>query len=62
LFSGYVLDKEFLHSLAQLDIIYSWNILRHTGNQVLASSKVDKYVNSDRILFMALYNFQKACK
>lgn len=55
---GSVLDSEFLSSLGQFDIVYSWGVLHHTGNMWQALENVFPLVASDGKLFIALYNDQ----
>lgn len=55
---GSVLDKAYLSSLGQFDIVYSWGVLHHTGNMWSALNNVDSCVRSGGLLYVALYNHQ----
>ena len=55
---GSVLDSEFLSSLGQFDIVYSWGVLHHTGNMWQALQNVIPSVAIEGRLFIALYNDQ----
>ena len=51
-----VLDRDFLKSLGQFDIVYSWGVLHHTGHMWDALANVEPLVKPDGRLFIALYN------
>lgn len=51
-----VLDGEFMKSLGQYDIVYSWGVLHHTGNLWTAMEHAQQRVASEGKLFIALYN------
>jgi len=53
-----VLDKEFLASLGQFDIVYSWGVLHHTGNMWLALDHIAPMVANGGMLSIAIYNDQ----
>ena len=55
---GSVLNKEYLESLGEFDIVYSWGVLHHTGDMKNALSNVDVNVKNDGKLFIAIYNNQ----
>jgi 2-polyprenyl-6-hydroxyphenyl methylase/3-demethylubiquinone-9 3-methyltransferase len=55
---GSVLDREFLESLGQFDVVYSWGVLHHTGNMWGALDNLAKSVLPDGMLFIAIYNDQ----
>lgn len=55
---GSVLDKGFLNSLGNFDIVYSWGVLHHTGDMWSALENVKHLCNNDSQLFIALYNDQ----
>ncbi|MEY3882350.1 MAG: hypothetical protein RIQ94_3146, partial [Pseudomonadota bacterium] len=55
---GSVLDKEYLSSLGQYDVVYSWGVLHHTGAMWDALSNVVPLVASGGQLFIAIYNNQ----
>jgi 2-polyprenyl-6-hydroxyphenyl methylase/3-demethylubiquinone-9 3-methyltransferase len=56
---GSVLDREYLESLGQYDIVYSWGVLHHTGAMWLALENAIGRVRPVRVkLFIALYNDQ----
>ncbi|MEZ5305862.1 MAG: class I SAM-dependent methyltransferase [Pyrinomonadaceae bacterium] len=55
---GSVLDKEFLESLGQFDIVYSWGVLHHTGSMWEAISNASERVRPGGTFFIALYNDQ----
>ena len=55
---GSVLDTDYVKSLGQFDITYSWGVLHHTGNQWQALSNASDTVAENGKLFIALYNFQ----
>lgn len=55
---GSVLDREYLHSLGQFGIVYSWGVLHHTGKMWQALENIIPLVAPNRQLFIALYNDQ----
>ena len=52
------MDLDFLSSLGQFDIVYSWGVLHHTGNMWQALQNVIPSVAMQGRLFIALYNDQ----
>src|ERR1043165_2260138 len=50
------LDTNFMSSLGQYDIVYSWGVLHHTGNLWLAMENAQQRVAPEGKLFIALYN------
>jgi 2-polyprenyl-3-methyl-5-hydroxy-6-metoxy-1,4-benzoquinol methylase len=57
-FSGSVLDQDFLGQLGQFDIVYSWGVLHHTGQMWQAMENVVPLVAEGGRLFIAIYNDQ----
>jgi 2-polyprenyl-3-methyl-5-hydroxy-6-metoxy-1,4-benzoquinol methylase len=57
---GSALDLEYLNSLGQWDIVYSWGVLHHTGNMWQALENVSMMVRSEGKLFISIYNDQGA--
>lgn len=55
---GSVLDKSYIESLGQFDIVYSWGVLHHTGAMWKALENVSALVRPGGLLFIALYNNQ----
>jgi cyclopropane fatty-acyl-phospholipid synthase-like methyltransferase len=56
---GSVLDRDYLESLGQFDIVYSWGVLHHTGAMWLAlENAIGRVRFSGGKLFIALYNDQ----
>lgn len=51
-----VLDKEFMKSLGQFDVVYSWGVLHHTGQLWPAMENAQERVAPGGKLFIALYN------
>lgn len=58
IYDGSALDHDFLKSLGQFDIVYSWGVLHHTGNMWKALALVDDLVSPQGKLFISLYNDQ----
>ena len=52
---GSILDSEFVNSLGEFDIVYSWGVLHHTGDlwNALKNSKLP--LKSDGVLYVSLY-------
>src|SRR3954447_19511694 len=50
------LDTNFMNTLGQYDIVYSWGVLHHTGNLWLAMENAQARVAPGGKLFIALYN------
>jgi 2-polyprenyl-6-hydroxyphenyl methylase/3-demethylubiquinone-9 3-methyltransferase len=55
---GSVLDRDYLATLGQWDIVYSWGVLHHTGAMWTAIENVTHLVKPGGILFIAIYNDQ----
>ena len=53
-----VLDPNYLQSIGQFDIVYSWGVLHHTGSMWPAIENVIPLVAPNGRLFIALYNDQ----
>lgn len=58
--NGNVLDVEYLKSLGQFDIVYSWGVLHHTGEMWRALENVAPLVRAQGKLFISIYNDQGA--
>jgi 2-polyprenyl-3-methyl-5-hydroxy-6-metoxy-1,4-benzoquinol methylase len=56
--TGSVLDPEYLKSLGQFDVVYSWGVLHHTGNLGQALQNVAPLVAPGGLLFVSIYNYQ----
>ncbi len=55
---GSVLDLEYMNSLGQWDVVYSWGVLHHTGNMSQALANVSAMVVNGGSLFISIYNDQ----
>jgi len=53
---GSVLDAEYIGSLGKHDVVYSWGVLHHTGNMMLALENATLPVKSGGKLFIGIYN------
>lgn len=56
---GSVLDDQFISSLGKYEVIYSWGVLHHTGNMYKAFDNIQKLVEENGLLFLAIYNNNK---
>ena len=54
--AGSVLDTDYLASLGQFEIVYSWGVLHHTGQMWQALDHVCGKVAETGKLFIAIYN------
>jgi len=50
------LDLDYLKSLGQFDVVYSWGVLHHTGEMWRALDNVQHSVAEGGKLFIAIYN------
>ena len=55
---GSVLDAEYIRSLGQFDVVYSWGVLHHTGAMWAALEHAALPVAPGGQLFIAIYNDQ----
>ena len=55
---GDALNNEYLKSLGQFDIVYSWGVLHHTGNMWKALDNISNLNLNNGTLFISLYNDQ----
>jgi 2-polyprenyl-3-methyl-5-hydroxy-6-metoxy-1,4-benzoquinol methylase len=56
--SGSALDREYLTSLGQFDIVYSWGVLHHTGSMWEAIDNATLPVAPGGTFFISIYNDQ----
>ena len=56
---GSVLDNDYLASLGQFDIVYSWGVLHHTGDMWRALGNVVPLVKPGGQLYISIYNRQR---
>ena len=55
---GSVLDRKYMQSLGEYDIVYSWGVLHHTGAMWVGIEYALARVRQGGILFIAIYNDQ----
>jgi len=55
---GSVLDRKYLDSLGQWDVVYAWGVLHHTGDLWSALENVIHLVREGGTLFLSIYNDQ----
>lgn len=55
---GSVLDAEFVRSLGDFDVVYSWGVLHHTGHMWEALENAAARVRPGGAFFIAIYNDQ----
>jgi 2-polyprenyl-6-hydroxyphenyl methylase/3-demethylubiquinone-9 3-methyltransferase len=53
---GSVLDKQFVASLPESDIVYSWGVLHHTGSMWEAIRNAASKVSPGGMFYIAIYN------
>lgn len=53
---GSVLNSQYIDSLGQFDVVYSWGVLHHTGDMWTAIQHAMQCVKPSGQLFIALYN------
>ena len=58
---GSVLDDDFMRSLGQFDIVYSWGVLHHTGAMWKAIDAALERVAPGGWLFIAIFTTIRAC-
>lgn len=56
--SGSALDAQYLASLGQFDVVYSWGVLHHTGAMWKALEHALTPLSDNGTLFIAIYNDQ----
>lgn len=56
---GSALDKDYLETLGQWDVVYSWGVLHHTGAMWRALNNVAPLVLKGGMLYIAIYNRQR---
>jgi SAM-dependent methyltransferase len=55
---GSVLDKGYLATLGQFDVIYSWGVLHHTGEMWVAIENAAGLVRAGGLFIIGIYNYR----
>ncbi len=55
---GSVLNGDYLSSLGQFDIVYSWGVLHHTGDMWQSFKNIIPLAKNEGKIFIAIYNDQ----
>jgi 2-polyprenyl-3-methyl-5-hydroxy-6-metoxy-1,4-benzoquinol methylase len=55
---GNALDSDYVQSLGQWDVVYSWGVLHHTGDMWRALRNVSALVTEGGLLYISIYNDQ----
>lgn len=55
---GSALDRSYLQKYKDIDIVYSWGVLHHTGDMMSAFENVSSCVKDGGKLFISIYNDQ----
>lgn len=58
---GSVLDRDYVMSLGEFDVVYSWGVLHHTGSMHQAIENAMVPVRKDGLFFIALYRKTWLC-
>jgi SAM-dependent methyltransferase len=53
---GSIVDDQYVSTLGQFDIVYSWGVLHHTGQMWKAIENTLELVKPGGVLFLAIYN------
>lgn len=55
---GSILDENYVRSLGEFDVVYSWGVLHHTGAMERAFDLVSTLVRPGGTLYISIYNDQ----
>jgi len=55
---GSVLDEQYLSTLGQFDVVYSWGVLHHTGQMWVAIENAARLVRAGGLFIIGIYNFR----
>lgn len=55
---GSVLDEQYLSTLGQFDVVYSWGVLHHTGQMWVAIENAARLVRAGGLFVIGIYNFR----